>query len=109
MGLFKKFLDSNYKGEFKNGKRDGEGTYTDPISGSIYIGGWAGGKKYGFGKLTYPSGDLTFEGWWKQDIFYRGKKVSWLGGTNIVREGYFEEIEGNMVLSGPGEEEVESP
>jgi hypothetical protein len=107
MGLFKKFLDSNYKGEFKNGKRDGEGTYTDPISGSIYIGGWAGGKKNGFGKLTYPGGGLTFEGWWEEDIFYRGKEVSWLGDTRIEREGYFEEIEDNMVLSGPGEEEVE--
>jgi len=107
MGFFKKITDSNYKGEFKNGKRDGQGTYTDPVTGAIYNGEWTEGEKHGFGKLTYPSGDLAYEGWWLNDIFQRGKYYNALPNRTITCEGRFEIIDGHLKLFGLGEEEVD--
>ena len=45
-----------YVGEYKGGKRDGQGTLTW-ATGYIYIGEWKGDKTYGQGTYTYASGE----------------------------------------------------
>jgi hypothetical protein len=56
---------SKYKGEWKDGKRDGEGTYTYP-DGRRYEGEFKDGKFCGQGELTYPYPDgRRYEGQWK--------------------------------------------
>ena len=37
-----------YEGEFKNGKKDGEGNF-EWGNGNKYIGSWRGGKQHGIG------------------------------------------------------------
>jgi len=44
-----------YTGEFKNGKRDGQGTITGK-SGDSYSGQWRADRPHGQGTLIYPSG-----------------------------------------------------
>ena len=110
MKIFKKITDSNYKGEFEDGKRHGKGTYTDPVTGLIYDGDWAEGKKHGYGKLTYPSGNRTYEGRWENDTFKQGKIYEWTRGNETIREGEFEiihDIVDREKLFGLGEEEFE--
>ena len=45
-----------YKGEYKEGKYNGQGTFNYPF-GTIYEGEWKDGKKHGQGTLTSHSGD----------------------------------------------------
>ena len=44
-------------GEFKNGRRDGQGKMTYP-AGSVYEGQWKIDKFHGLGKLTYANGSV---------------------------------------------------
>ncbi len=81
-----RFRDGDhYSGEFKNGLREGYGTYTfakgDVLS---YEGFYHLGKREGQGVIKYRNGD-RFEGWFKE-----GKKHGW--GTYYKHvDGYKEE------------------
>lgn len=44
-----------YTGQFKNGKRDGQGTMTGRI-GDSYAGQWRAGKPHGHGTFIFPPG-----------------------------------------------------
>jgi hypothetical protein len=46
----------NYVGEYKNDKKHGQGTYTY-AKGDKYVGEWKNGKKHGQGTITYANGD----------------------------------------------------
>jgi len=52
-----------YVGEWKDGKRTGQGTYTWS-NGNKYIGEWKDGKRTGQGTLTFPDG-TKYVGEWK--------------------------------------------
>ena len=52
-----------YVGEYKDGKRHGQGTYTWS-NGEKYKGEWKDGKKNGRGTFYYTDGK-KFEGKWK--------------------------------------------
>ena len=58
---------NNYKGEMKDGKPHGTGTYTF-INGGDYTGGWKNGKKHGKGTITWGDGD-TYTGEFKDGEF----------------------------------------
>ena len=49
------YTNGDYVGAWKNGKRNGQGTYTY-ASGSKYVGGYKDDKKHGQGTYTYPDG-----------------------------------------------------
>ena len=53
-----------YDGEYKNGKREGKGTYTFS-DGKKYIGSFKNGKMHGQGILTSSSGN-SYEGKWEK-------------------------------------------
>ena len=46
---------NKYEGEWKDGKKNGQGTLTTP-DGSKYVGGWKNGEKYGQGTWTSTVG-----------------------------------------------------
>ena len=52
-----------YVGEFKNGRKNGQGTFTYP-EGQKYVGRWKDDKRNGQGTLTYPDG-REYEGEFK--------------------------------------------
>jgi hypothetical protein len=54
-------------GEFKNGKRNGQGTMIWP-DGRKYVGDFLDGDMDGSGKRTYPNG-MVEDGLWRQDKF----------------------------------------
>ena len=45
------YKSGKYEGEFRNGIRDGKGTYTWVKSGNRYIGEWKNGKRHGEGTV----------------------------------------------------------
>lgn len=49
-----------YYGEWRDGSRDGKGTY-NYVRGGVYVGDWKRGKHHGTGKYTWPDGDY-YEG-----------------------------------------------
>ena len=53
---------SIYQGYFRNGKRNGEGTYKWP-NGDEYKGEWSNGKRNGEGTLTWSNGDYYVGEW----------------------------------------------
>ena len=65
---------SNYVGEFKDGKRTGQGTMSFFDGGKYkgkYEGKWKDGRKNGQGTETYPSG-RKYEGKWKNNKPWEG-------------------------------------
>ena len=59
---------SKYVGEFMNGKKNGQGTFTW-ADGAKYVGGWMDGKMHGQGTFTKDDGAI-FKG-----LFKNGKYV----------------------------------
>ena len=70
--LLSPFLTSceKYVGEYKDGKRNGQGTLTTP-GGAKYVGEWKDGKQNGQGTYTYPDGS-TYVGEWKEHYEWEG-------------------------------------
>eukprot|EP01130_Rhizamoeba_saxonica_P015048 TRINITY_DN6678_c0_g2_i1.p1 TRINITY_DN6678_c0_g2~~TRINITY_DN6678_c0_g2_i1.p1 ORF type:complete len:332 (-),score=62.94 TRINITY_DN6678_c0_g2_i1:80-1075(-) len=75
-----------YEGTWEYGKPHGRGImkYED---NSEYSGQFKNGKRYGEGKFVSP-GVLQFEGSWKDDVYYRGKLINEQDGSSF--EGLFE-------------------
>ncbi|MFN6036836.1 MAG: FISUMP domain-containing protein [Bacteroidota bacterium] len=73
-----------YKGMFKNGSLDGEGTGI--TEEGTYVGNWNNWKKNGFGKMSYKNGS-TYSGEWKDDL-QNGQGVFTLANGK-VKSGQF--------------------
>ena len=58
-----------YIGDFKVGKRHGQGTLVF-YDGPTYVGAWKDGKRHGQGKLTNAGGKVK-EGDWIKDDFVK--------------------------------------
>ena len=59
---------SKYVGEFMNGKKNGQGTFTW-ADGAKYAGGWMDGKMHGQGTFTKDDGAIV------KGLFKNGKYV----------------------------------
>ena len=70
--LLSPFLTSceKYVGEYKDGKRNGQGTYTFP-DGRKFVGEWKDGKINGQGTMTTLDG-TKYEGEWKDEKPWNG-------------------------------------
>ena len=62
-------LGSKYVGEWKDGVAHGQGTYLFP-SGKKYVGEWKDGNEHGQGTLTYVDGKIL-KGEWKNGDFVK--------------------------------------
>ena len=63
-----------YVGEFKDGKRHGQGTYTF-ASGDKYVGEHKDGKPNGQGTYYAPNGSIISQGIWADGSFVRSAPV----------------------------------
>ncbi len=61
-----------YDGNFKDGLPDGKGFYTWE-SGATYVGEWKEGKRNGYGTYISAEQDSTLTGIWKDDKFIEKK------------------------------------
>ena len=82
--FWKIFTDGKYVGEFKDGKQNGQGTYTYP-DGQKYVGRWKDGKDNGQGTFTYPDGQ-KYVGRWKDDKRNGQGTRTWSDGSKVVGE-----------------------
>ncbi|MFH0893038.1 MAG: hypothetical protein V2A54_01280 [Bacteroidota bacterium] len=69
-----------YEGYWKNGKREGKGTYTY-ANGSKYVGNTIANKRNGYGVFTWASGD-KYEGGWKDGKKHGDGKYYFADGTS---------------------------
>jgi len=93
------FDGKKYEGEWKDGKKHGQGTLTW-ASGAKYEGEWKDGKKHGQGTLTWASGK-KYEGEWKDDVASGG----WLYWANGQKTWSHKNTSGKWIHSTKGEEE----
>ena len=83
-GVFRWKDGSVYKGHFKEGKKEGEGEWSDGNSKAKYIGHWSNNKKHGFGVATSKRGDF-YEGEMKDGLKDGTGKMCYANGN--VYEG----------------------
>ena len=75
--------NSRYFGDYKEGKRDGNGVMIYP-DGSKYSGAWKNGLKDGKGTYTFVNGD-EFDGEWQNDLKHgRGRYCYKETGTEFL-------------------------
>ena len=113
-GILKKEYSNGdvYEGQFKDGKRTGQGTYTW-LSGSVYEGQWKDNEQHGLGTKSWANGDVyegqfkdgkktgqgtwasshgdVYEGQWKDDIKHGQGTYTWPSGN--VYEGQWKDNE----------------
>jgi|GEM_PF-1636644 len=73
-----------YVGEFKDGKRTGQGTFTY-LDGHTYVGEFKDGKRTGQGTFTFLNGE-KYVGEWKDDIPNGQGTYTFLNGKKYVGE-----------------------
>ena len=64
---------AKYSGDFKNGKKHGNGKYNFP-NGDVYEGEWENGKREGEGIYTYFSGKKADKGLFKNNKYIGEKR-----------------------------------
>lgn len=72
-----------YLGEWRDGRRNGQGTRIWSTGGK-YVGGWLNDREHGHGILTYPDGE-KYDGEWR-DGKKHGQGSHWRNGTTYVGE-----------------------
>ncbi len=75
---------SQYIGEWKDGKRNGQGTYID-TNGNKYVGEWQNGQPNGKGTYTWEEGQYEgdkYEGEWQNGLHHGQGTYTWGSGTN---------------------------
>lgn len=84
---FRSFTFSNgdkYVGEYKDGKKNGQGTYTY-ADGEKYVGEWKDGKRHGQGTITFVSGN-KYVGEFKDDKRHGQATYTFASGDKYVGE-----------------------
>jgi peptidoglycan hydrolase-like protein with peptidoglycan-binding domain len=81
-----------FVGEYKNGKRHGQGTMTLPGTtdwpkGTRYVGGWKNGSRHGQGIYYYSYGKIE-EGVWKNDKFQYAQKTPYSRKPSVLRTAF---------------------
>ena len=79
---------SKYVGEYRNGERDGLGSYKFD-NGSTYVGEFKNGKINGQGTYTFYSGD-KYIGEFKDEL-YNGRGIEFYADGSIRRSGIYKE------------------
>ncbi len=74
----------NYVGEYKNGKRHGQGTFTFP-DGGVYVGEWKDDKRHGQGIFTWSDGS-EYRGEFRNDKNHGQGTYTWASGQKYVGE-----------------------
>jgi hypothetical protein len=84
---------SNYVGEYKDGKRNGQGTYTygsnSEWAGDKYVGKYEDGKRHGQGTYTYANGNREIGEWQNDNL--NGHATTYYANGNIDQEGIFKD------------------
>ena len=74
---------TKYVGEFKGGKRNGQGTFIF-ANGNKYVGEWREDKYNGLGTIYASTGNAILEGIWSDDRFVRSAPIQQLSVTNQI-------------------------
>lgn len=81
----KVWFSGEYEGDLQDGKRHGQGTYTNRKS--TYTGAWRDNKRHGHGEATFQSGNV-YIGEWENDLPHGQGKLKYVDGSEL--EGVFQ-------------------
>jgi len=82
--LYDKLGGKLYEGEWKNGKKHGQGTFWYK-NGNMYVGDFDNGLRHGSGKYIYKNGDV-YEGEFTKDKYNGYGVYSWKNGNRYEGE-----------------------
>lgn len=74
------------RGEFRNGRIDGQGTWTSGTSGNTYTGNWRNGKRAGNGTYSWARGSQQYVGEWVDDKRQGKGTFVWANGDRFEGE-----------------------
>lgn len=77
---------NSYKGHWRDGKREGEGTYSWSNGAQQYVGEWVDDKRQGHGTFTWANGG-RFEGEFRNNKQYTGTYTSATGKVHTCFMG----------------------
>lgn len=77
---------SEYYGEWRAGKKEGEGMFVYPNK-DIYSGKWHNGKKHGQGTYVFSATGMKYVGEWCENRFVTGR---WTYPNGTYFEGEFQ-------------------
>ena len=83
LGVMKYKDGSVYKGQWKKGKKHGNGTF-QLEGGGIYDGDFIDGVACGYGLFTDSKGN-KYEGQWKDDLYHGDGKEFWTDGIFTLK------------------------
>lgn len=84
-----------YEGEWENGQRSGQGTYTY-TNGSTYVGNWVNGRKNGQGTMRWTARVGEANG----DVYEGNFADGWMNGHGIMKYDNGDVYEGNWGVDG---------
>jgi hypothetical protein len=91
-GTMTRINGDKYVGEYKNGLRNGQGTYfhlqDNPRKGDVHFGEWKNGRPNGQGTLTYANGSKYVGEW--LDGNRHGQGVVFASDGSIINQGIWE-------------------
>ncbi len=96
-GTYTRPNGSQYVGQYKNGKRNGQGTMTLP-DGTQYVGQWKNDEMNGQGTLNYPDG-AQYVGQWKDGKPNGQGTFTWSDGSKYVGQFKDGEYDGQGTLT----------
>ncbi|KAL7576422.1 hypothetical protein ACA910_018226 [Epithemia clementina (nom. ined.)] len=67
-----------YQGDWKNGLRHGQGTYTWSRTGAIYQGAFESNQRQGYGTYRDPTTQIEYVGEWKQGVYHGYGQYTWV-------------------------------
>ena len=76
---------NKYVGEWKNGKRNGQGIFTW-ANGNKYVGEWENGRLHGHGTFTYAKSGKKYVGEYKKNKQHGKGTYTWANGNKYVGE-----------------------
>jgi hypothetical protein len=75
-----------FKGEFRNGRIHGQGTWTSGSSGNTYTGNWFDGRRQGEGTYSWSHGSQQYVGEWVDDKRQGRGTFTWANGDRFEGE-----------------------
>ena len=70
-----------YQGDWKNGLRHGQGTYTWSRTGAIYQGAFDSNQRQGYGTYRDPTTHIEYVGEWKQGVYHGYGQYTWIDSS----------------------------
>ena len=77
-----------YLGDWHNGMRHGQGTYTFSRTAAVYQGAFSKNQRHGYGTYRDPSTNIEYIGEWQQGLYHGYGQYTWIDSRSKQKQIY---------------------